>query len=115
MANINPILAGLIQMSVTTSIRMDRKVQDDIVEGVPPAAAPPAKAIELTMSETQAITKMVQCNATLLKVSEEEDALIRMLESPPLARFDWAVDRPVKKEERAVSLGMVAEAPVPKQ
>jgi hypothetical protein len=115
---INPILAGEIQMAYTTAIRLDRKVPDDLVEQVPPPQAgptlPPAKAIDVTMSDAQAIMKMAQTNATLLKVSGEEDALIRLVITPPPVHFDWAIEIVPKGPDKAVSLGLSAGKPVPK-
>ena len=112
---INPILAGEIQMAYTTSIRLDRKVSDDLVDTVPPPTEGPAKAVEITMTEAQAIMRMAQTNATLLKVGGEEDALLRLVITPPPVRFDWEVSAPVRKDlDQAVSLGAKAGTPVPK-
>jgi hypothetical protein len=114
---INPILAGEIQLASTTSIRLDRKVPDDIVDVPPPEVGPAQeRPKDLSMTETQAIIKMAQTNATLFKVSGEYDAVLRSLITPPSARFDWEVSAPVPKDDKkAVSLGLSADQPVQKQ
>jgi hypothetical protein len=113
---INPILAGEIQLASTTSIRLDRKVPDDIVDVLPPEAGPvQERPRDLSMTEMQAIVKMAQTNATLFKVSSEYDAVLRSRITPPPVRFDWEVGAPVPKQDKAVSLGLSADQPVQKQ